>query len=363
MSARIANHLLSPRAAWELIGGALLPPSIGWLDTLGRDPNFAAAVNGWIELEARAAWARERQLRMLTRVAGRMTKSELRERLEREERRRIRATMLEPSSSQTGRAKRGRTPRVFWWEGGDGPFLLLLNGWTASGVVWPTQWLERLEQRFRVIRIDNRGTGLSRTAPAPFTMANLADDAADVLSAIGAQRTTVLGVSLGGMIAQELTLRHPGLIECLILVATRPPSPAHLSGREEVMLAALARPDRDQPLEDFYGEMWARYGAHGFAEREPELVDELVDQLVERTTPRVMVLNQLRAIAGWYGSRRLDSIEAPTIVVHGDADPVSPVGNGVRLAQLIPEARYVELSGIGHLLPLEAGEALAEAIP
>ncbi len=77
-----------------------------------------------------------------------------------------------------------------------------------------------------------------------------------------------------------------------------------------------------------------------------------------RVTPRAGVLNQLRAIAGWYGSERLRRIGISTTVVHGDADPLVPVGNGMRLAQLIPGARYVELPGVGHLPALEAPDAL-----
>lgn len=362
MSAPSVTNLLSPRRAWETIGTAVLPHSLSLLDTLGRDPNFAAAVNGWIAFEARGTRMRETHLRTALRFSGRHTTADLRERREREQRRQRTVPLTGPGSNPRV-ARSPIQPHVFWHDSGAGPVLLLLNGWTAGGHVWPRRWLSILEQRFRVIRVDNRGTGLSRTAPAPFTMANLADDAADVLSAIGAEGATVLGVSMGAMIAQELALRHPELVERLILVASRPPSPAHILGAEQTMLAALGRPGAGQPLDEFYREVWTRYVAAGAAERESKLIDELVDQLAEWPTPRVMVINQLRAIAGWYGSRRLNAIEAPTIVVHGGADPLSPVGNGLRLAQLIPGASYVEFPEVGHLVQLEAGQALAAAIP
>ena len=70
----------------------------------------------------------------------------------------------------------------------------------------------------------------------------------------------------------------------------------------------------------------------------------------------------MTAIAAWHGPRRLAAIACPTTVVHGDADPLMPVGNGMRLARLIPGARYVELAGVGHLPPLEAGDALADVM-
>ena len=88
-----------------------------------------------------------------------------------------RSVEREQASRTAGHRSR---PVVHWHRSGDGPPLLLLNGWTASGLAWPEAWLHRLEESYDVIRIDNRGTGWSRSAPSPFTIADLADDARDV---------------------------------------------------------------------------------------------------------------------------------------------------------------------------------------
>ena len=113
------------------------------------------------------------------------------------------------SARATVGIERGRPPAVHWHESGRGPTLVLLNGWSVSGLVWPTAWIDRLARRYRVVRIDNRGTGWSRRAPAPFAIADLADDVVTVLDAVGADRASILGLSMGGMIAQELALRAP----------------------------------------------------------------------------------------------------------------------------------------------------------
>ena len=113
------------------------------------------------------------------------------------------------SARATVGIERGRPAAVHWHESGRGPVLVLLNGWSVSGLVWPRAWIDRLAQRYRVVRIDNRGTGWSRRAPAPFTIADLADDVVTVLDAVGAERATIVGLSMGGMIAQELALRAP----------------------------------------------------------------------------------------------------------------------------------------------------------
>ena len=84
--------------------------------------------------------------------------------------------------------------------------------------------------------------------------------------------------------------------------------------------------------------------------------------IARRPTPRFAVLDQARAIAAWHGAHRLRRLTAPTTVVHGAEDPLIPVRNGMRIAQLIPGARYVELPGVGHLVPYEAPDRRRAAI-
>jgi 3-oxoadipate enol-lactonase len=249
-------------------------------------------------------------------------------------------------------------PVVVWHEGGAGPALLLLNGLVASGLVWPDAWLRRLEQRHRVIRVDNRGSGWSRSAPSPFTIGDLAEDAWNVLQACGIERATVLGLSLGGVIAQELAIRYPQAIDRLVLVATRPPTPAQVPSRSDALLALARAPQPGTDLKAFFLSLWGDLAAPGFAAGHPEVMDELANQITRRISPRSGLLNQARASYSWHGPARLRRITAPTTVVHGDRDPLIPVGNGMRLARLIPNATYVELPEVGHLVPQEAGDAL-----
>jgi 3-oxoadipate enol-lactonase len=253
-------------------------------------------------------------------------------------------------------------PVVHWRQSGNGPPLLLLNGWTASGLAWPNQWLSRLEESYDVIRIDNRGTGWSRSAPRPFTIEDLADDARDVLedSAIGP--AAVLGISMGGMIAQELAIRHSDIVEKLVLVATRPPTPAHTPMSSDALRLTWGRPPRGHSLREYFVTTWAQTAGDGFAAAHPQVLEELGDQIMRRITPRGGLVNQMRAIMSWHGPQRLRRISAPTTIVHGAQDPLITVDNGRRLAELIPTARYVELSGVGHLVAHEAGDSLIDAL-
>jgi pimeloyl-ACP methyl ester carboxylesterase len=270
-------------------------------------------------------------------------------------RRRLHKERAEATAFRTEPARgQGRRPVVNWHEGGTGPALLLLNGWTASGLVWPAKWIADLERSFRVIRIDNRGTGWSRSAPAPFTVADMADDARDVLRACGVERATVLGLSMGGMIAQELALRHPSYVERLVLVATMPPMPAQIRPDPAPFLAGLGGPKQGQDLHGYIAELWGGFGGPDFVTDQADALEEIVATTVRRVTPRQLMIAQARAIGCWRGSARLSRVSCPTIVVHGTSDAVIPVGNGMRLARLIPDARYVELPGVGHLVPQQA---------
>jgi len=254
-------------------------------------------------------------------------------------------------------------PAVHFHEGGEGrDVLLLINGWTASGLVWPIDWVRRLEEHYRVIRIDNRGSGWSRTAPMPCTITDLAEDAAAVLRQRRARRATVLGLSMGGMIAQELAARRPDLVERLFLVGTRPPTPAHLPMDPAELHAALRPRAAEERWPDFIRSLWSRQVGPGFAEAHPAALDEIVTQTLRRPTPQHGVLGQARAIAAWTGPDKLKRISAPTTVVHGTHDPMMPVGNGHRLARAITGASYVEVPGAGHLVPYEAPDVLLDQL-
>lgn len=253
-------------------------------------------------------------------------------------------------------------PQVYWRESGSGPALVLLNGWTASGLAWPRAWVHELERSFRVIRIDNRGTGFSRFADTPFTVADLADDVAAVLDAGGHERATVLGLSMGGMIAQEFAIRYDERVEGLMLVSTRPPAPAYSMPRMLELGGLLQTPKRGERLSVYMTRLWSRAAADGFAQREPASIEELVGQIVARPTSREMLMHQLRAVSGWGHADRLAELRGRTIVVHGAQDGFIVVANGRRLAELIPGARYVELPGVGHLPSLEAPNDLLELI-
>src|SRR5512140_3268314 len=135
--------------------------------------------------------------------------------------------------------------RMYYEEHGSGFPLLLINGLGSDHLEWLHQ-LPPFEARFRVVVFDNRGTGMTEIPPGPYTTAEMADDAAALLRALGIARAHVLGVSLGGMIAQEVALRHPDRVNRLVLGCTAPGGELAVRPSPEAM-AAFAFAKREDP--------------------------------------------------------------------------------------------------------------------
>lgn len=255
-----------------------------------------------------------------------------------------------------------RAPRVHSTSAGHGPAVLLLNGICASGRVWPGA-MTHLESEHRLIRVDARGTGRSRTrlplTPA-FTIADLADDAARCLREHGVDRATVIGWSMGGMVAQELALRHPAAVERLVLIATVPPVPA--STLPIARMAAMALRITARAATGGWHRELAALAGPGFAHEHPEVLREFAQQLGSGGLAWWASTLQSAAIGTWRGPRRLRRIDVPTVILHGACDPVVPAANAHALATLIPGASCEVLDGVGHLVPYEAPQRLAAVL-
>ena len=250
--------------------------------------------------------------------------------------------------------------RIHYQDTGEGEPLLLLNGWTGSGLIWPQAWVDDLARDFRLLRVDNRGTGHSGITEEPFTISDMALDAVSVLDAEGLDRAHVFGLSMGGMIAQTIALEHPERVRTLVLAATAPPAPENVPPSPEVLATLLAPRDPGLPPGHYMGAIWGAICAPDFPQRRRDVLDALVAGVMAKPTPLEVIMLQLQAIVGFVDADRLGSIATTTLVLHGTDDPLLPVENGRRLGKLVPDARYEELAGVGHLVPWEAPERTSE---
>ena len=244
-------------------------------------------------------------------------------------------------------------------EQGQGEPLILVPGLGCGRWLWFRQ-LPSCAQMFRVIALDNRGSGRSDKPPGPYTIAQMADDVKGLLEALNIEKAHVLGISLGGFIAQEFALRYPQHLGKLILVSTS------LGGQNLVLpdaevLQFFAQIGTGSPEENLEQGLQFVFTPECLAKR-PKEIEELRNWMRKERVPQAAYLAQLMAATGFDAETRASQIQAPTLIVAGARDRVVPAENARRLAAVIPSAKLIMLSDCGHLCPVERAEAFNQAV-
>jgi pimeloyl-ACP methyl ester carboxylesterase len=252
------------------------------------------------------------------------------------------------------------------------PAMLLIMGSMASMLWWPEALCKKLagEGRF-VIRYDNRDTGLStKYAPGepPYTFDDMADDAVRVLDSHGIGKAHVMGMSMGGMIAQRLTLKHPSRVISLTVISSSPVGidTSHLPGTTEAYMehsadgAKVDWSDRDQVIGFVVKDAHAIAStAHPFDEK---AMRAFIEQDYDRSGGFLSATNHFMLKGGEDVKGRLHEIEAPLLVIHGTSDPIFPVEHGAALADAVAGARLVRIEGGGHELHPQDWDTIAAAV-
>jgi pimeloyl-ACP methyl ester carboxylesterase len=245
---------------------------------------------------------------------------------------------------------------------GEGEPLLLIMGYGADSNWWYMQ-TDAFSREYRVIVFDNRGTGLSDKPDVPYTMPMMADDAAGLLDALDIGTAHVYGVSMGGMIAQELVLHHPERVTSLILGCTMPGGHNAVPPEPESLLFLLDfERTRSLPLEQQAEELLPYLFSQGFLDRNRDRVGEFVSRAFEHPTPVHGYRRQSEAFMSFNVYDRLPEINAPTLVMAGTADRLVPVENARILASRIPNAELVIFENVGHGFNGEVAEESNKAV-
>lgn len=234
---------------------------------------------------------------------------------------------------------------------GSGPPLLLVQGWSQPGRRW-LRLAERLADRYTCVMPDNREAGKTGPSPEPFTLTDLAHDLLDLMTELGHERFHLVGVSMGGMVSQEVIRLAPERVNAAVLVST------HGGSAESVLPPdpMVIMPTGTTPYEIAYN-LWSRLSGPGFAEAHPEVIHDQAVLGAEQPTSLDGVLRQLEAIRQWNPGDALVGTPVPIVVAHGDADPLVPYENGVRLAAKLG-VELATFPGVGHGLPFERPDEL-----
>ena len=251
--------------------------------------------------------------------------------------------------------------RLAWRAAGQGPPLLLINGYAATGADWDPEFLAALGESFEVICPDNRGTGGSELGEAELTIDGMAADFEALLDALEIERATVAGWSMGGFVAQRLAARSPARVAALALLSTDPGGPNSIpaapqdwarlvdrsgTDREQAsrLISLLFPPDLAPEIDRQFGELVAK----GRAQLSPLTLDA-----------------QEAAMEAWHRGASADHVvaeAAPTLIVHGDLDAVIPAANTEVLTARRPGSQVEILSGCAHAVMAQEPRRVADLI-
>lgn len=262
----------------------------------------------------------------------------------------------------------------------DTPPLLLIMGAQASGLAWPDALVDRLATRHHVIRYDHRDTGRSTWSfdEHPYPVTELAEDAVRVLDGLGVGRAHIVGMSLGGMLAQLLITDHPDRLLSATLIGTSALSttpyvhpdgtrtpPEGLPGIAPELLEMWARPVEDRGLEaelERRVEHWRALGGDQLP-FDTAYTRALELNIIEHTGHYTAGTAHARADpSGMDRTEQLAHTDVPTLVISAPAEPVAPPPHAHHLAQVIRGAHVVDIPGMGHALPPEVHGPLTDAI-
>jgi len=252
---------------------------------------------------------------------------------------------------------------MYYEEHGSGDPLLLVMGFAVDSQGWLLQ-TPAFAEHYRTIVFDNRGVGRSSKPAGPYSTAEMADDAAGLLDHLGIERAHVVGISMGGMIAQQLALAHADRVRGLVLACTyAEPSAGVLDVRDTSLaeLGGAVAADGKIELAESGFDPLALFQTLMPLVFNPSFLQQNASQMLELFSGALQwgfsvegIVAQMQACMQHCTTDRLGRIQAPTLVITGDADKLIPATSSRQIAAGIPNAKLVELAGGSHAFNFEA---------
>ncbi|MCF8567655.1 alpha/beta hydrolase [Alicyclobacillus tolerans] len=254
---------------------------------------------------------------------------------------------------------RVRDIEMYYEEGGTGPALLLIMGLSGNLDWWGQPFLSDLEQHFRVIRFDNRGAGRTDRPAVPYSISGFADDTVGLMDALSLEKAHVMGVSMGGMIAQELAVNEPQRVDKLVLGCTNcGPSHSVMAG-PEVQAMLVQRPSS---LDEVKANTLRLLFPEDFITANGAAMEANWREITKAPIDNESFQRQVMALLQWNSYDRLPEIKAPALILHGTADILVPPQNAEVLAERIPNAKLRLYEGVGHGLNAQVPHEVARDV-
>lgn len=248
--------------------------------------------------------------------------------------------------------------KIYYEVIGQGDPLVMIQGYGHHSLQWGDLPDALAKSKYKIILIDNRGAGRSDKLDMPVTVPQMADDVCKVLDAISLKRTSVFGISMGGMIAQEFALHHPDRLINLVLGCTHPGGKNLVKPTPE---GARIIYDfdylRSMSPEQRTREVFRFFCSDEFISANPDALKKYHEATLVSPTPFFTFVRQAKAIAEFDAWDRLPDIKAPTMIISGTSDQVVPFQNSELLNKRIPRSELILLQDKRHGFFIEAMDA------
>ncbi|MBI1261669.1 MAG: alpha/beta fold hydrolase [Rhizobiales bacterium] len=266
----------------------------------------------------------------------------------------------------------------------DAPVMLLVNGFGSTMMSWPDAFMNGLKARgYRVIRYDNRDVGKSeklsglpsvsdvinamkagKKADIPYTLADMAADGMGLLDALGVKKAHVMGVSMGGMIVQNMAINHGDRLLSATSVMSTTGNPELPPASDEAMAALTSMPPSEDREVVIRHRMAGRrtFESPAYPKSDDDLYEAVATEFDHMYYPEGSIRQYAAIIADSNRFDRLTRVNVPMLVIHGKADPLVRVDGGIDTAKAVPGARLELIEGMGHDLPHELCARMVQLI-
>ena len=247
--------------------------------------------------------------------------------------------------------------QIYYEVKGEGFPLVMIMGLGGNLEGWDPRLVEGLSKKFKLVMFDNRGAGRTDISDKEYTTRLFADDTAGLMNTLGISKAHILGISMGGMIAQELVLNYPEKVAKLVLWSTCSGGSKDVQSSKEVSRMLTADTSK-MSQEEQKRMLLPLVLTDDFIEKNPDFVKLAVQLALKHPISEEAYMRQLNAVRKFNAYDRLHQIKAPTLILHGRKDVLIPPENGSILAEAIPNAKLVYFEKSAHMLAEEMREVI-----
>lgn len=248
--------------------------------------------------------------------------------------------------------------QIYYEVKGEGFPLVMINGLGGNLDSWKNYHplVEELSRKLKLVMFDNRGAGRTDISEREYTIKLFADDTAGLMNALGISKAHILGISMGGMIAQELVLNYPEKVSKLVLWSTCSGGSKDVQSSQEVSRKLSAGSELSQ--EERTRMLLTLCLTNDFVKRKPDFVENVVQRTLKHPMSEEAYGRQTNALRKFNTYDRLQQIRVPTLILHGRKDVLIPPENSSILAEAIPNAKLVYFEKSAHMLAEEMREVI-----